>query len=367
MSLYEKMSILFMFKSTLTTICIILPIIFTISALIDILKNKIGYSKPIKKMIISFLVLVITISFNYFKLFSNIEIVNLYHNASINNLVETNKEYISFVPVVMDPIYIENPYKLDIESLKSKVEKIIKNYDVGLSFYNVNSLQDFSINGDKKYFAASVSKLVVVLNLYDYAFKNNIDLSSEKIKYISSDYQGGSGILQGISNLKNRTFSLSYLASIAITESDNIAKNMIQRYMKKRISTTSYYEGLVDDEVVKDNNYLMSPNWASLIMKKIYYNEDKNPLYEKLIIDMKNTSAHSKIAQTIDFDKVAHKVGCMYLNGYLYSNDAAVIYSDSNYILTVFTKSKKTDVEMSALIGRISKLIYDEIATSQKS
>jgi len=368
MQTYHSLSILYFIKIMINTLIIFMPIIFTISATSNFLKNriksyKINYVKPIGKMLASFLILIMAFCFDHYKLFSNVDFINEWHNVNTSRILAFQDEQMTFVPVILEPMYIKNPYSINIDSLKYEIESIIGNRDISLSFYNLNSLQEFNINGDDKYFAASVSKIHTVMNLYDYAYENNIDLKSEKISYISSDFQGGSGILQNIPNLENKTYNLYYLAEIAIRHSDNIARNMIIRYMYNKRDTVSYYKDLVDsNDVIKQKNYVITANWAVKIMKKVYYNESRNPYYDKLILDMKNTSSSSNIAEYLEQDIVAHKIGQMYLDGYLYSNDAAIIYSNSDYILTVFTKTKMSEDQVSDLIGKISQTIYNEMA-----
>lgn len=370
METYQSLNMLYFLKTIVSTLIVLMPIIFTVSAASRFLKckfklKKINYIKLFGKIIFSFCVLVMMFCFDKYRLFSDIEIINQWHNVNTSRILAYEDEQLTYVPVVIEPMYIKNQYSINIESLKTKLLDIIGDKDVSLSFYNFNSFQEFDINGDEMYFAASVSKIHTVMNLYDYAYENNIDLKQVKVKYISSDFQGGSGILQGVSDLKNKSYSLDYLAEISIRYSDNIARNMINRYMSSRRSTVSYYKQIVgSDNVLSQKNYLMSANWAVKIMKKLYFNEDENPFYNKLIYDMKNTASSSNIAEYIDYDKVAHKIGLMNMNGYLYSNDAAIIYSDSEYILTVFTKSKMTTDEASDLIGRISQTIYNEITAS---
>lgn len=364
MQTYNSLSILYLIKTIINTFIIIMPIFYMIHAMSNFIKKR-NYKSLLKRSAISFLILILAFYFDEYKLLSNIDIINSWHNVNTSRILAYQDEKLTYVPTIIEPMYIKNNYNIDIDTLKQEIKDIIGSRDISVSFYNFNSLQEFSINGDDMYFAASVSKIHTVMNLYDYAYENNIDLKNINIKYISSDFQGGSGILQNVSNLANKSYNLEYLAEIAIRYSDNIARNMIIRYMSNKRSTISYYKNIVESNyVLKDNNYIMSSNWAIKIIKKIYYNESENPYYDKLILDMKNTASSSNIAEYLDKDKVAHKIGQMYLNGYLYSNDAAIIYSDSQYALTVFTKSHMSEDKMSELIGSISQTIYNKIVSS---
>lgn len=365
---YEHLSMLYFFKTFLITFLILIPIFLTVSASRDILKKilkiNISYSKPLKKIVLSFIVLFLSVLINDLNIFSNSRLLSCWDDANIENLAalqDTNSSNLAYVPVVVDPIYIKNPYKVDIEAIKQKVQKIIGNKDISLSFYSPKTAQGFNINGDKIYVAASVSKIHAVLNVYDWAYENNIDLKNVYMSYVSSDFQGGSGILQSSPSLKTKKYSLYELCELAITESDNIAWNMIRRYMSNKRSNTTYYKELVNsNNVIVNGTYAMTANWAVDIMKRVYYNKNNNPYYEKMIIDMKNTSK-TKMAEYLEEGMVAHKTGVLYLDGFLYANDAGIVYSDNEYILSIFTKSKMSNEAMSSLMGEISLAIYEEI------
>ena len=362
---YNNLSILFFFKTFIMSVTILVPVILMVFATREILKNiityNVNYVKPLKKMVLSLVILFIPVSINKLSVF-DFEVLNCWENANINTLVSLQSgSDLAYVPVVVEPIYIKNPYKIDVDSLKEIVLEVIGDRDVSMSFYSPKAVQGFDINGDKMYIAASVSKVHAVLNLYDYAFENNIDIKNVYMSYIPSDFQTGAGSLQNMSNLKDKSFSLYELCERAIRESDNIAWNMIKRYMSNKRNNVDYYKSLVgSDDVIRNGTSAMTPNWAVTIMKKIYYNKNNNPYYEKLIYDMKLTN-RTKLAAGLDTE-VAHKVGSLYLEGYLYINDAAIVYSDSEYILSVFTKSKMSEEEISALVSEISLVIYKEVA-----
>lgn len=365
-SVYEDMTVLYFFKTLVLILTIIIPILLVISGTSDVLKEALSkrrkYKKSIVKLFLALIVLVIPLNINKFS--DKINLLKCWEDANIDNLAtikaDESASTLAYVPIVVEPMYISNPYNIDIIRLKEKVNTIIGNNDISVSFYNPLSNQSFNINGDTEYIAASVSKIHAVLNLYDWAFENNIDLKNVTMYYRYTDFQGGTGILQGKD--KSRAFTLYELSEYAIRYSDNIAWNMIRRYMQDKRSNTNYYKKLVNsDVVVKNETYIITSNWAAEIMKKIYYNENNNPYYEKLIHDMKNTTAHSKIDLYLEYDEVAHKTGSLYLNGYLYENDAAIIYSDSEYILTVMSKSNLSSEKICDIIGKVSKAVYEEI------
>lgn len=365
-SVYENMSMMYFLKVLILILTISLPVILVSSGLVDILKNMISKKRNTKKimikLIMALIILIIPLSINQLSL--KFDIFKCWNYSNLDNLAsiisDENSTSLVYVPVVVEPMYIKNPYNIDIKLLKEKVENIIEDRDISVSFYNPLSNQEFDIKGDTKYVAASISKIHAVLNLYDWAFENNVDLKNITMNYRTSDYQSGSGILQGID--KSKAFTLYELSEYTIRYSDNIAWNMIRRYMQNKRSNTDYYKNLVgSDFVIENGTYIITANWAREIMKKIYYNENNNPYYEKLIEDLKNTTSHSKIDLYLDYDMVAHKTGSLYLNGYLYENDAAIIYSDNEYILTVMSKTKLSSDEICEIIGKISSVVYEEI------
>lgn len=220
---------------------------------------------------------------------------------------------------------------------------------VGIVYYDINSQNSFEINADIQYFPASVSKLYAVITLYDLAFHNKIDISQE-VYYTRSDYEAGSGIMQGMDLTK--PYPLTTLAKYAIINSDNIAFHMVSRVVT-RDEMRKNYESIIGHSVTRSSNGTMnmSAKDAYLIMKKIYYNDEKNIYYQEFLDSLQNTTATGKTREYLSQYTIARKGG----DYQDYCHDATIVYAENPYILTIFTKGLADDADEK--ISLIAKLI----------
>ena len=224
--------------------------------------------------------------------------------------------------------------KLNINIIKDDLEEIVKRNvegyedNVSVYYYNLDTGEEYSYNGDKYYVAASTTKVPLSMAVFDDVYNGKYSLDTE-IEYIDEDYEEGTGILYYQDYIEPLT--VEEAVYLSIVHSDNIAKNML-----KRIASTSYYEyigNIVEiNEEQKGNNYTAKE--LGQVLKKLYYNEEENPYYNKIIEYMKETEFHSRLDKYLPYDQVAHKIGSYYR----YYHDMGIIYGRENYILVVLTK-----------------------------
>lgn len=242
-----------------------------------------------------------------------------------------------------------------LEEINSNIEKMksdILNYlgeeskYVSIVYYDLNNETGFEINKDIDYRSASTAKLFTVLCLYDYVHKNILDIN-EEIYYTPNDYEGGTGIMQGMD--LSRPYSLKELADYSILHSDNIAFNMILRKIGYN-EVINYYENIIGHNI--EGTITMSASDGAKLLLKLYKNEENNPLYNDLINNLKNTDFKNRIERDLPMYSVAHKIGSY--DSYIH--DIGIVYTENPYILTVFTNKLGYAEDK---IGDISKIIYD--------
>lgn len=248
-----------------------------------------------------------------------------------------------------DNIIVEEE-EIDIDKIKEDVLSFLGNESeyISLYYYDINSGKSFDINKDVRYRSASTSKLFLVLCLYDYVHNNKVDIN-ENIYYISSDYEGGTGIMQGMD--LSRPYSLKELADYCIIHSDNIAFNMLLRRLGYS-NVISYYENIIGTNI--EGIITMSAEDGYKLLKKLYDNRENNPLYEDLVNNLKDTDFKNRIEEHLPIYSVAHKIGSYDS----YVHDIGIVYCDNPYILTIFTNGLSYAEDK---IGDISKIIYDYI------
>lgn len=285
-----------------------------------------------------------------------------YHNSKQNpienevnkdnttQITEVNPIEHAIIPIKEDSPPITDVQKIDdnITQMKDKVLNYLGNESeyIGLVYYDLINNKGFEINKDIDYRSASTAKLFTVMCLYDYVHNNKIDIN-EEMYYIGNDYEGGTGIMQGM-NL-NRAYTLKELADYSIKNSDNIAFNMILRYIGYN-NVINYYEEIIGHEI--GSPITMSASNGTKLLMKIYENKENNPYYETLINNLKDTDFKNRIEQYLPIYSVAHKIGSYEGN----IHDIGIVYGNNTYILSIFTNGL-SDAENK--IADISKIIYD--------
>ncbi len=221
-------------------------------------------------------------------------------------------------------------------------------YDFGFVYKNLETGVELEINGDEVFLAASVMKVPINVLAYDLTV-DGLDLD-EKLTYYENDYEGGTGILQG--EKIGSSYPISELLTLMITESDNVATNIMYRYLgnynQEYLLTTL---ARVYDISSYNGNYI-TPNESVNILERIYYNEDNNPHYDTLLDDMKNTSYNDYFTRELKGIEIAHKTGDY--DGYY--NDFGIVYDDEPFIFAIFTDNLSHATNVLADIG---KIVYD--------
>lgn len=236
------------------------------------------------------------------------------------------------------------------QKIKTYIGSKIKGF--GLVYYDLNSGKSIVINGDKTFTAASTIKVPMNMVLFDMISEGSIDIN-EKLSYVkSSDYEGGTGILQNNkNNILGSPIPLRILSDYSIIYSDNIATRMIIRRLGRE-NMKSRFDAKTGHKTNHAGNYI-TPNDAAAFLKLLYKNPGNNPYYPQLIETMKKTTFHDRIDKYLPYDMVAHKIG----NYEGYTNDIGIVFTKNPYVLVIYTENVPGGTEM---IAQISKMIYNE-------
>jgi beta-lactamase class A len=220
----------------------------------------------------------------------------------------------------------ENMY----ERIDKKIDEILGNYKDNISIYykNLNTNEEYTLNTDKYYVAASTTKVPLCMMILDQVFEGTLSLE-DIIYYEEVDSEGGSGVLYYLSEVPNVTIEEAIYLSIA--ESDNVAKNMLNRISE--ISLTDYLRDITEDYSIPYENFITAEQLYK-VLERLYENPDNNPYYEKLIGYMKETIFHNRLDKYLPYDIVAHKIG----DYYRYYHDFGIVYAKDPYIIVILTK-----------------------------
>lgn len=217
----------------------------------------------------------------------------------------------------------------------------------GLIYYDLSSNEEININGDLEFSAASTYKLGLNVLFYYLASQGEINLN-EYISYTSSDYEEGTGILYTTGSLGS--YTIQDLLDYSIIYSDNIATNMLGRYLGGHSNVRQQLYELLDIDFNSKGNYITA-NIELSILKYLYSNRNEIN-FSHLIETLKNTEFHDRLDKYIPEKIVAHKIGTYDS----YVHDTGIIFDDNPYILIIYTHAVADAEEK---IAQISKAIYE--------
>ncbi|HEX9060719.1 MAG TPA: serine hydrolase, partial [Clostridia bacterium] len=241
----------------------------------------------------------------------------------------------------------------DYSTLLTSINKYItdKTGKYGIHFISLTNNQEFGISENDGFVAASTVKVPINLYLYKKIASKEVD-PNEKITYKECDYEEGTGSIQDEDY--GSKYTIDELSRRSIEESDNVAINMLLRYLGSD-EVNNFKESVLKHPVDRDRN-ILSPKDMSYFMKDILDFKEKHPKEgEKLLYYLKNTEFNDRIPKYLPSNvAVAHKIG----NQVNVMNDSGIIFADKPFILSVFSKDVNED-EACEVIGKIAKMIYD--------
>ena len=221
----------------------------------------------------------------------------------------------------------------------------------GIAVYvkQVDTGKTAGIHEDQEMYSASIAKLLYLYYTQKEVNESHVDLQTS-LKYTKevNDYPGayepeGSGSISKIPDDKDYTVADSI--NRVAKESDNVAQNILGYYVthqsdKEFQKVTNKIAGKMWDVETR----MASPKMAGNVMEAIYQQNGG-------IIDALSETRFDdqRISKDIPV-KVAHKIG----DAYDFRHDVAIVYTDSPFILAIFTDH--SDYET---ISAIAKDIYE--------
>ena len=249
--------------------------------------------------------------------------------------------------------WIDKDYTSEKDNRMSKVQEILseKYQKDSFSIYvkQLTTGNEAGVNQDKKMYAASVLKLPYLYYTQEKINEGVYQLDTS-LKYISevNDFPGsykpeGSGSLPKKED--NKEYSLKDLITRVSKESDNIAHNILGYY----VSNKSDIDFKTKLSVIMGHDWdpkekLISSEMAGKVMEAIY--NQNGFVLESLT---KTAFDNQRIPKGVSV-KVAHKIG----DADEFKHDTAIVYTDSPFILSIFTENSDYDT-----ITKIAKDVYE--------
>lgn len=249
--------------------------------------------------------------------------------------------------------WISTDYISNDDNRIQKVQELLsanyQNEQFSIYVKQLSTGKEVGINEDQKMYAASVMKLPYLYYVQEKINQGDYQLDT-KLKYVSevNDFPGsykpeGSGSLPKTAD--NKEYTIKELISKTAKESDNVAHNILGYYVTNKSDETFKKEtARISGEEWDVTDKLASAKMSGQVMEAIY---NQNAF---VLESLSQTSFdNQRIAKDISA-KVAHKIG----DADEYKHDTAIVYSESPFIISIFTKNSDYDT-----ISKIAKDVYE--------
>jgi beta-lactamase class A len=216
-----------------------------------------------------------------------------------------------------------------------------------------------SLNADRRFVAASLSKLYALLTLYRAVSEGELSLDDEIIMRPSDVWAYGTGVLHKYPVGYNMT--LRECAKFMIKESDNTAELMLNRYLEEeRIEAELNRIGADSTRYWHPIN-TTTPNDILLVLKNIADPSYTSPQLSADMLElMTNTAFEDRLPQPLPEEtRVAHKIGSFEST----ISDAGIVFPKENggtsqeYYVVVFSDGAPHE-EAKVIIQDISLATY---------
>ena len=209
----------------------------------------------------------------------------------------------------------------------------------GAVVFDPVSGESASLNADRRFVAASLSKLYALLTLYKAASRGELSLDDEITMRASDVWAEGTGVLYN--QPVGTTMALRECARYLIEESDNTAEVMLNRYLgEKEIEAELRRVGARSTSYWVPNT--TTPNDVLLVLEAIADPSYTSPeLSHEMLGIMTGTSFEDRLPGPLPEDaRVAHKIGSWETT----FSDAGIVFpegtdgTDQGYYVVVFSE-----------------------------
>src|SRR5215212_5391039 len=228
-----------------------------------------------------------------------------------------------------------------VEELHSELLGISRSHagTHGVMVFDPYSGETVSLNADRRFVAASLSKLYALLTLYRAASEDELSLDDEITMRPSDVWAYGTGVLY--KHPVGYTMTLRECAKFMIKESDNTAELMLNRYLEEeRIEAELHRIGADSTRYWHPIN-TTTPNDILLVLKNIADPSYTSPQLSADMLELMTTTAfEDRLPQPLPEEtRVAHKIGSYEIT----FSDAGIVFPEEGgtgqeYYIVVFSE-----------------------------
>lgn len=205
--------------------------------------------------------------------------------------------------------------------------------DIGITYVDLTTGKEVSINGDKEFYTASTIKVPLAMFVADKVNAGELNWDMQIPYNEKEDYEEGTGLL--IYDIQP-SYSLRTLQEYNIVYSDNIAKNMLYDALGgDKKARTDLYAHFFKKTPNLDSTQITSREAAS-ILTQLYEKKATDKEYQTIYDYMKRTVFHERMETATTSGNVAHKIGSY--NDYIH--DIGIFETEQPFILTIYTEGQ---------------------------
>lgn len=270
----------------------------------------------------------------------------LLSEATISNATPENEDTAVSSPVIPGPSEALLQMKEDILAYIEGQEG-----QYGIYYENLSTGETFGIDEEVVFDAASTAKVPLNMYLYEKIKEGTVNPDGV-LTYLQEDYEGGTGSIRY--GKVGKQFTVRELSRLSITLSDNIATNMLKRYLGNY--NIKKYMRELGGSVVEDEENVSTPKDMAFYMKRVYdFSREERELGGELLDSLLNTEFNDRLPALLPEDvPVAHKIGTQVR----VFNDVGIVFTEEPYILSIMTRQIDEDTAAD-VIANISKKVYD--------
>ena len=232
----------------------------------------------------------------------------------------------------------------------------------GVMIFDPYSGESAALNADRRFIAASLSKLYALLTLYSAASRGELSLDDEITMQPSDVWAEGTGVLYNYP--VGTTMTLRECATFLVKESDNTAEVMLNRYLGEE-EIEAELRGLGADSTSYWLPNITTANDVMLVLKAISDPSYTSPELSAEMLDiMTGTAFEDRLPPPLpEGARVAHKIGS-YESTF---SDAGVVFPEGadgagqRYYVVVFSEGA-SEGEARETIQDVSLKAYRALA-----
>lgn len=262
-----------------------------------------------------------------------------------------------------------------MDTLKNSIKSLINDSEGtwGIMIKDPLTKEQWTLNEHHQFYAASVIKLPIMAAVFKKIAKGHCTLEDEIVLQAES-IVGGAGILQHMT--LGKTYTIKYLITLMIIQSDNTATNIlidiagkerIQNLLKRsNMKNSSFHHKLMIKDRNSDGSNMITAFDVHQFLEQLFDRKLISKEASNLMIDiMKKQQISNCLPKKLPYQELnnddtapywelAHKTG--WIPGC--RHDAGIFFVNNYPMIVTVLSEKVDDLQSEAIIANIGKRVY---------